>query len=145
MTAEAGRLFDALDEVRVPVEGAPAVAVAELEGDRARIELAAAPPRPVPLWIRQGYLPNWTNESGAPVWLATPTFQLTFADRRETRMTFRRHPAALPGMLLSLAGVAGLVALGWGSLIGRKARQGWRRFSPAAAGKPPNGGPAAAG
>lgn len=114
VTAEAGRLLDALDRVRVPVAGVPAVAVAELAGDRARIELTAAPSRPVPLWIRQGYLPNWTNEGGAPIWLATPTFQLTFADRRETRLTFRRHPAALPGTLLSLAGVAGLAALGWG-------------------------------
>lgn len=103
------RLLDELDRVRVPVEG-PAVASAELAGGRATISLSAPPAREVPVWVHQGYLPGWANLAGQPVYLATPTFQLTWADRRELALEYRPLPAAWIGAALSLLGAVGLAA-----------------------------------
>ncbi len=103
------RLLDELDRVRVPVEG-PAVASAELAGGRTTVTLTAPPGRPLPVWVQQGYLPGWKNLASEPVYLATPTFQLTWTDRQRLELEYRPLPAAWIGGALSLLALAGLAA-----------------------------------
>jgi hypothetical protein len=74
----------------------------------------------VPVWVLQGYLPGWTNRGGEPVYLATPTFQLTWTDRRELVLDLRPPAAARWGAALSLLGVLGLAAWGLRRSAGRR-------------------------
>lgn len=107
--ASAG-LLDAIDAVREPLRGAPSVTFAELDGDRAAVTLDREPDRPVPIWIRQGYFPSWTNLEGEPVYMATPTFQLTFTRRRCVDLRFERSWIEWAGRLGSVAGLAAILA-----------------------------------
>lgn len=101
-------ILDAVEAVRVPLVGAPRVTAARLAGDTAEIELDRAPERPVPVWVRQGFFPSWKNEGGSPVYLATPTFQLTFVDRARTTLRFGYTAVDVLGRALGLAGLAAL-------------------------------------
>lgn len=105
------RILDAVDAVRAPLAGAPAVTAARLDGGRATIELSRAPERPVPVWIRQEYFPMWKSAGGEPVYLATPTFQLTFARERTLGLRFERGPLEWSAGLLSLLGLGIVVGL----------------------------------
>ena len=105
------RILDAIDAVKAPLAGAPAVASARLEGARASITLDRDPERPTPVWIRRGYFPSWASEGGEPVYMATPTFQLTFAHRRAVELRFERGPVEWTARLLGAIGLALVAAL----------------------------------
>ncbi len=104
------RILDALDEVRVPLRDAPAVASARLEGGTATIELDRAPAEPTPVWVRQEFFPSWSSEGGEPVYLATPTFQLVFAREQRVELRFERGPTERGAGLLTVLGI-GVVGL----------------------------------
>ncbi len=52
------RLFAQLDAVRRPLPAAAAVARVDLAGERTVVELTGTPTAPVPVWVKQSYLPN---------------------------------------------------------------------------------------
>jgi hypothetical protein len=99
------RIMAALDAVKEPLRAAPVVTSARLDGREAEVVLDREPEKPVPIWVRQGYFPSWKNDSGEPVYLATPTFQLTFARARTTQLHFRFTPVDWIARLLSLVGL----------------------------------------
>ncbi len=104
-------IMAALDAVKEPLAGVPAVASARLDGRDAEVDLDRAPEQPVPIWVRQGYFPSWKNDSGEPVYLATPTFQLTFAKERTTKLHFRFTKVDWIARVLSLLGLGVVAAL----------------------------------
>lgn len=114
------KILDALDAVRKSVTSAPRIVSARIDHGKAVILLDREPDRPIPVWIRQGYLPNWRTAEGEPVHLATPTFQLAFATSRRLELRYGLHPASRVGMVLSLLALAGVVAV----------PVGLRRFKP---------------
>jgi hypothetical protein len=101
-----GRLLDALDAVKEPLGDVPRLKSARLAGERVELELDAEPSRPVPVWVRQGYFPTWSNPEGEPVYMATPTFQLTFVRQREAALRIQRGGLEWGAALLSLVGLA---------------------------------------
>jgi hypothetical protein len=105
------RIMAALDAVKEPLRAAPRVSTARLDGREVEIVLDRDPEKPVPIWVRQGYFPSWKNDSGEPVYLATPTFQLTFAKARATALHFRFTLVDWIARLLSLVGLAIAFAL----------------------------------
>ena len=105
--------------MKEPLRGAPRVVSARLEGERLDLTLDTAPTEPVPVWVRQGYFPTWRNPEGEPVYLAAPTFQLTFVRQREAAVRIQRGRLEWGAALLSLMGVALLV---WAVLSARQAR-----------------------
>ncbi|MBZ4420776.1 hypothetical protein [Myxococcus sp. RHSTA-1-4] len=113
-------LFDALEKVRVPLKDAPSVTDSKVEGNTATVTLSAEPSRPVPLWVRQGYFPNWRSAEGEPVYLAFPTFQLTFTQRRDVTLSFVHDSVEWVSGALSLLGLLGVVAV----LLGRRRAPG---------------------
>lgn len=119
------RLFAELDAVRRPLPGLPAVSRVDMAGGHTVVELAARPSAPVPVWIKQSYLPNWKAASGEPVYLATPTLQLVWARGQKLELAYQKTlgPARW-GAAVSLAALL-ICGLAW-----------WRR-PPAP--EPPNG------
>jgi hypothetical protein len=111
------RLLEVLDAVKEPVGDVPGLKSARLEGERLELELDAEPSRPVPVWVRQGYFPTWTNPEGEPVYMATPTFQLTFVRQREATVRIQRGGLERGSALLSVAGLALVVG---GVVTGRR-------------------------
>ncbi len=110
----ARNLFDALEKVRVPLKDAPAVTASATEGNTTTVTLSDTPSRPVPIWVKQGYFPNWRSAEGEPVYLAFPTFQLTFTQQRDVTLSFVHDTLEWVSGLLSLLGLAGAVAvLAW--------------------------------
>jgi hypothetical protein len=103
------RLLDTLDTVKEPLRDVPRVVSSKLEGERLDLELDSEPTQPVPIWVRQGYFPTWKNPEGEPVYMATPTFQLTFVRQREATLRIQRGGLEWVSALLSLLGVALLV------------------------------------
>jgi hypothetical protein len=113
---DCARIFAALDEVTRPLTGLPRVRSATLDGDETTIALDAAPPADVevPVFVKQGYFPNWTQVDGpratrpnqARVYLASPTFQLTFARAATLHLRFATDPPERLGWLLTLFGLA---------------------------------------
>jgi LPXTG-motif cell wall-anchored protein len=71
----------------------------------------------VPVWVRQGYFPTWTNPEGEPVYMATPTFQLTFVRQREATVRIQRGGLERGSALLSVVGLALVVG---GVVTGRR-------------------------
>jgi hypothetical protein len=104
------RLFRALDEHKRSVEGAPGVSSTEIERGEVRVVLSETPRGRVPVWIKQSFFPGWVADDGARPLMATPTFQLVFADRREVTLRYRPDRFVL-AKLLGVAGLAGAVAL----------------------------------
>jgi hypothetical protein len=102
-------MFRWIDERRVPLVGAPAVAGAKIGRNETRVELDRDPAEPVPVIVHQTYFPRWFA-SGKPVLLASPCYQLVFMDRREAVLTFRKtwveHLAEAVSALTLLAGLA---------------------------------------
>lgn len=107
----ARRLLAAVDELSRPLATPVEVAAVELDGGVTAVTLSAEPPAPVPVWVQQGHLPNWRRDDGSPVYLASPTFQLTFACERRIELRFRPTRAAWVGGVASLLGLA--LAAGW--------------------------------
>lgn len=107
------RIMAALDAAKEPLRAAPRVSSARLDGREAEIVLDRDPERPVPIWVRQGYFPSWKNDSGEPVYLATPTFQLTFTRARSTKLHFRFTPVDWIARALSLLGLLVAAAIPW--------------------------------
>jgi hypothetical protein len=114
------RLLDVLDRVKEPVGDVPRHVVAT-SSSREQLELAldAAPARPVPVWVRQGYFPHWRNSEGEPIYMATPTFQLTFMPRQRAELRIQRGGLEWGAGLLSVLGL--VLALG---LSERRRRRG---------------------
>jgi hypothetical protein len=115
------RILDAVDEVRTPLAGAARVVSARLEGGVATIELDRAPDAPTPVWVRQEFFPSWEATSGGdgePVYMATPTFQLTFARTKQVELRFTRGFIERGAALLTLIGALGV------ALLARAARRG---------------------
>lgn len=106
-----GWILDAIEAVKTPLTGAPRVADARLDGITTHVTLDRDPERPVPVWIRQGYFPSWRGPEGGGVYLATPTFQLTFLDQREAALRFSPTPLERCAQAVGLLGVALLVWL----------------------------------
>jgi|GEM_PF-2590549 len=100
------RLLEVLEQVKEPLKDVPGMKGSRLEGERLELELDAEPSRPVPVWVRQGYFPTWTNPEGERVYLATPTFQLTFVNQREAVLRIQRGGLEWGAALLSLLGAA---------------------------------------
>jgi len=101
-------ILDTLETVRIPIEHAPTVDRADLDGGIARIHLDQQPDRVIPVWIRQGYFPNWSLPDGEPVYMATPTFQLIFTRQSEIELRFERTPVEWVGRIASLLGLAAI-------------------------------------
>lgn len=125
--ALATRLLDTIDAVHVPVSDAPSVVAAELEGESADITLSREPDRLVPVWVRQGYFPSWENPDGEPVYMATPTFQLTFTRQREVHLRFSATAVEHAGRLASLVGLLAICR----ALLARRRARGPGRGRPA--------------
>lgn len=104
------RILDAIDAVKIPLAGAPSVNAARLDDDRASIQLDRVPEQRTPIWVRQGYFPSWKSAEGEPVYLATPTFQLTFTRRKDVELRFERRAVDWAARLCAALGL-GLVAL----------------------------------
>ncbi len=107
------QLLDAVEKVRVPLVGAPRVVEARLEGNHTTVKLSAAPSGPLPVWVKQGYFPNWRSAEGEPVYLAYPTFQLTFTRQAEVRLAFEHDPVEWVAGALTVLGLAGILAALW--------------------------------
>lgn len=107
------QLLDAVEKVRVPLTGAPRVVKTGLEGNHTTVKLSAAPSGPLPVWVKQGYFPNWRSAEGEPVYLAYPTFQLTFTKQPEVRLAFEHDAVEWVAGALSLLGLAGILAALW--------------------------------
>ncbi|MGE0784252.1 MAG: hypothetical protein AB7S26_01090 [Sandaracinaceae bacterium] len=105
------RLFDALEASSRSLHDAPRVTSATLDETTATIELSRSPSRPTPVWIRQGYFPDWIAPDGEPVYLATPSFQLFFATERRSVIRLRTPPVVYVGWALSALGALGLVQM----------------------------------
>lgn len=110
------RIMKAIDDARVPLKDAPLVTEATLDGRSATVKLNRAPDAPVPVWVRQAYFPSWRSDSGEPVYMATPTFQLTFTRQQTTNFSFRLGRADLVARTLS---VLGLLLAFWAYFVRR--------------------------
>jgi hypothetical protein len=107
------QLLDAVEKVRVPLVGAPRVVETRLEGNHTTVKLSAAPSAPLPVWVKQGYFPNWRSAEGEPVYLAYPTFQLTFTKQAEVRLAFEHDAVEWLAGALTVLGLAGILAALW--------------------------------
>ncbi|MFH1263312.1 MAG: hypothetical protein V1495_07730 [Pseudomonadota bacterium] len=110
-----GRILDAVTKARIPVAGDTEVRSVEIGRNETRVTLDRNPERPVPVVVHQSYFPRWFS-GVAPVLFTTPCYQLIFADRRETTLTFRRTwvehgAAAVSGLVFVVALVA--AGVGW--------------------------------
>ncbi len=116
VTATVERLSAALAQLVPPLAATARVAAVELDGERTTVTLDRRPEEPVPIWVKQSYLPNWVDRDGGDVYLAFPTFQLAFARQRELELRFAPHAASRWGWALSLVGLVCVLALGWRDL-----------------------------
>ncbi len=125
------RVLAVVESTKQAVTDAPAIGRTELARGVVRVDFVDGPARPVPVWIRQGYFPNWKSSEGYPVYIATPTFQLTFASRPTLEMRFEPDSAETAGWLITVLGV--VVGAGV-TLFRRRARKGTKlRVLPAEA------------
>lgn len=90
------------------------VVSAELGREHTVVRLSRAPTEPVPVLIKQSYFPSWATTDGAPIYMASPTFDLVFATKQELRLELTSPWVERVSALFSLlAAVALLVGVAW--------------------------------
>ncbi|MFM7617822.1 MAG: hypothetical protein ACKO72_10245, partial [Actinomycetes bacterium] len=66
----------------------------------------------VPIIVRESFYPNWRVDGADGPYRVTPNFMVVVPTSREVTLRFERSPVEWLGILLTLAGLAGLVVLG---------------------------------
>ncbi len=103
------QILDWTYKTRIPVGSSVQVRNTELGRDHTHVTLDRDPPNPVPLMVHQTYFPRWF-QGKTPVLLASPCYQLVFADRKDTDLSF--HKTWVEHAAEALSGLTFLLALG---------------------------------
>jgi hypothetical protein len=100
----------------------PPNAVSEVEVDDHRISFTTEAVG-VPHVVKVSYFPNWTAQGAEGPWRATPSLMVVVPTEREVVLEFADTWAETGGKILTLVGVAALVAIGVGYSRRRRVNQ----------------------
>ena len=98
-----------LDQVNMAtIQNPPMILSSVRSAENIDILFSATSSLPLPVLIRQSYFPDWKRKDGAPVYLASPSYSITYATSSFS-LSFKKSSLRNIGEGLSLLGLIGLL------------------------------------